>query len=264
MSGRKTAQDLEQEWKELSKDWYSIYQWNSLKVRGYTDEVSRLILHDFDRVEINYEHLRTGDFRIKDHHGQCTLMTPISQITEKRFLRAMYNLHTVKLLGKIIDYEVPLKAIQSAHHGDIDLLAIDKHKVRLIEAKKPGSNESLLKGVLQVYTYAKLVRRVRNEFLRSYDIQGDVELSPVVLTFDSAASGKQLLNPGDYPEMKALLKKLNHDLLDNGIGSIEFYSSDLTDEEVNGCLRAKPYLDKSYEIYFKDSDFDLRLTMRDV
>ena len=266
MSRRKTSQDLEQEWSLWPKDWYSIYQWNSLKVQTYTEKVSSLILHDFDRIVINYEHLRKDDFKIKDHHGQCKLGTPISQITEKRLLRAMYNLHTVNLLGIIKDYEVPLKSIQSVHHGDIDLLVRDEdeHKIRLIEAKKPGSSESLLKGVLQVYTYTKLVSSVRDRFLRSYDIQKDVKLSPVVLTFDSAASGKQLLNIGAYPEMKALLKKLNQDLLDDGIGPIEFYSSNLSDEEAKGCLREESYKDKSYKIYFKKSDFDLRLTQHSV
>ena len=96
-----------------------------MKTGEYKEIVSHLIINEFDTITLVYKNLRTDSFRIVDHHGQCELQTQISQITEKRLLRAMYNMQKIDPIGVVIDYEIPLKATKSAYHGDIDLLVID-------------------------------------------------------------------------------------------------------------------------------------------
>ena len=75
-------------------------------------------------------------------------------------------------LGEVIDYQVPLKSKQSDRAGKIDLMTFDESTgiLRLIELKAPKSKETLLRCVLEIYTYYKTVDM--NELLRSYGLDG--------------------------------------------------------------------------------------------
>ena len=72
-----------------------------------------------------------------------------------------------KEVGRIIDYQTPLNEHQADGLGKIDLLAYDDSKsvkfkpivgrpvMRLLELKKPESTETLLRCVLEAFTYYK-------------------------------------------------------------------------------------------------------------
>ena len=99
-----------------------------------------------------------------DHRGQAKLRTFIAEFKEKRFCRALFNLGQVSGLGRVIDYEVPLKAVRGAKHGNIDLLCSEGISLLVVEAKKPSSKESLLRAVLEAFTYSTLVTKERAAF----------------------------------------------------------------------------------------------------
>lgn len=64
------------------------------------------------------------------------------------------------VLGKILDYQVPLKDSKlNSGLGKIDLLSYNKkeNKTYLIELKKDNSKETLLRCILEAYTYSKIV-----------------------------------------------------------------------------------------------------------
>ena len=58
-------------------------------------------------------------------------------------------------IGKMIDYQTPLKNKRSDEAGKIDLLAYDGTTLRILELKKPDSAETMLRCVLEGYTYLK-------------------------------------------------------------------------------------------------------------
>lgn len=126
---------LNSEWQKIEKDWYNIYQWKSLKLKSYADDIADIIVNDFHLINLVKKDLRQNNFKIDDHCGQAQLSTPIAQFTEKRFLRALFNFANEKPLesiGKVIDYEVPLKGKRGAQHGDIDLLARNNNNLFVI------------------------------------------------------------------------------------------------------------------------------------
>lgn len=96
---------LFQEWQAVEQDWYSIYQWKRTTGSDYTEWISEWIWTSISGINLITDGLRQRPFRWPEHRGQIRLGTDISQITEKRLLRAMFNLSEVPLLSKVIDYE---------------------------------------------------------------------------------------------------------------------------------------------------------------
>lgn len=61
-------------------------------------------------------------------------------------------------IGRILDYQVPLKNKRSDPVGKIDLLVWDGQVLRILELKKPGAeDETMLRCVLEGYTYLRTV-----------------------------------------------------------------------------------------------------------
>ena len=229
-------QELRTEWNSLSKNWYSIYQWQRTTGVGYCDWISEWINESADSIELLDAGLRQRPFRIADHQGQISLQTSIAQITEKRIVRAIYNTQELPLLGRIVDYEVSLKETQDASHGDIDLLCDTGEDALCVEAKAPNSGESILKAILQVFTYTMLVSTVRKRFLADFDLPLTHTLTPVVLTYHSSTSGKQLREISSSNQLSVLIETLNRLLEKKQIGPIRFFVVDDQECSFDGSL----------------------------
>lgn len=247
---------LQQKLRSFQKDWFSIYQSDYLNARTNTDAVAEWILSQFGEITLNTAGLREKNFCVCEHRGQARLKTNVSQVTEKRLVRAMYNARKVAPLGTIRDYEIPLKATRGAKHGDLDLIAYRPSELMIIEAKAPQSRETILKAILQAYTYTMLIvakDKIKTQFLKEFGVVKpgkSVKLVPVVITFESAVSGDQLGSLGrKYPETVRLIKRLNDQLSRNGVGNLEFYLDDDEDKEAYR-LRAEPFDLKSELILF--------------
>lgn len=141
---------------------------------------------------------------------------------EKLLAIALYNSNVTYCLGKILDFEVPLKEKKSDKYGRIDLVAKDDNKqsIKLIELKikaKNGNDETLLRALLEIYTYYKLINNSYDKFLIDY---GDYGLSsdkykrfqPTILTDQQSLSGITLLNIKEHPCIQALISKMNNEI----------------------------------------------------
>lgn len=254
----KNTKQLLEELSILKKDWFSVYNWKSLARKGYSEKIAKLLLDEFEGIKISYAGLRKNSFRLDSHHGQCQLATDISQHVEKRFCRALFNLKELPLLGKIVDYEVPFKEKNESKHGDIDLLSYKDGKLFVVEAKKIGSSESILKAILEAYVYSKLVYAAKKTFYADFEIDPGVTIKPAVLTFVNSTSGQQLIKMAQYPNIKALIDKINHDLAKAGIEKIGFFLITNPDDDIKFSLEARPFNDKCKMIIFKNG-FKLEL-----
>ena len=58
-------------------------------------------------------------------------------------------------IGIIEDYQTPLKSTADDEAGKIDLLSFDGRVLRILELKKPDSKETMLRCVLEGFTYMK-------------------------------------------------------------------------------------------------------------
>ena len=64
-------------------------------------------------------------------------------------------------IGDIIDYQTPLKNKRADVAGKIDLLSYDGMTLYILELKKPNSVESMLRCVLEGFTYMQTVDKVK-------------------------------------------------------------------------------------------------------
>lgn len=228
--------EIEMEWQALPKNWYAIYQWERTKGAGYLEWIAEWIIAAFPQIQLLTDGLRSRAFRVEDHRGQIRLDSEIKQLTEKRLVRAMYNLGRLPVLGSVIDYEVPLKDTDDAAHGDIDLLCVSSGTCFCVEAKQPNAGESILKAILQAYAYTSLVSCKQQMFLSNFKLDSTLQFTPAVLTFASAQSGRQLKEIGKYPCLLNLIENLNAKLEIDGINPMRFFVVENPNHELASCL----------------------------
>lgn len=249
----KNGKEINDEFKKLAKEWLNIYQWKLCTSKGYTETISEILLNNFHTIKWSSIGLRKSNFKIEEHKGQCLLSTDISQFTEKRFCRALYNENTLPYFGKIIDYEIPLTEPKQGKNkksqGDIDLISKNENKLFLIEVKAV-SNGSLLKAILEifVYTFRLYEYKIINTLKIEFDIEG-TSIIPAVLVYKNSTSGQQITFINDFPKLKELINRINIELNKYEVGKIEFYIFD--DFNLSKSLKVLPLNQKESLIKLK-------------
>ena len=94
-------------------------------------------------------------------------------------------------IGKVLDYQTPLKSKRSDEAGKIDLLAITGSVLRIIELKIPNSKESLLRCVLEAYTYFRKIHK--QHLTEDFKLTGGAIVIPAVLVADGGHQVKEYL-----------------------------------------------------------------------
>jgi len=249
-----TKQEIQAEFNKLPKNWHNIYQWKKCSSTSYIEFISEILLVQFDQINNNWtpNGHRTENFRQDLHIGKTILGTPITQFTEKRFCRAMFNSGSVELLGKMIDYEIPLtepkqgKGKQS--HGDIDLLSKANDRLFFIEAKKPEPSDSLLKAILEIFVYTYRLHKYHfvKKFKEEYEIT-ECKSVPVVLAFENSSAGRQIIDiykkSKEYNQFITLIDRINMELNNVGVEKIEFYVIDKLKDDLDKALKVDPTFD---------------------
>ena len=143
--------------------------------------------------------------------------------SEKLLAIAIFNSGAEFCFGKVFDYQVPLKEHQKDRFGEIDLAARSGGSIKLLELKIDGKGkETLLRALLEVYTYYKLLDGSVKKFITDYDLPAGAYLQPGILTERSSLSGQTLSNMDAFPNIGALVSELNADV---GV-PIEFFLFD--------------------------------------
>ena len=127
-----------------------------------------------------------------------------------------------KYIGQICDYQVPLKDYYRETEerdgtGRIDLLSVneDESMVHLIELKKKDSKETMLRCVLESYTYYKLLNKERmlndmkkNDLLNKEVYKYRIMVSPLV--FEGSQPYREMQEMEIYrPQLQSLISSLN-------------------------------------------------------
>ena len=125
----------------------------------YTEVVANFVLNNID-VFLNsipkITRLKDYDQKHDGSYRECTGRDE-EIIAIKIFRKNQMDNYTYPCIGKITDYQTPLKSKKTDVAGKIDLLSYDGKVLRILELKKPSSIESMLRCVLEGYTYLKTV-----------------------------------------------------------------------------------------------------------
>jgi hypothetical protein len=113
-------------------------------------------------------------------------------------------------LGLVIDYQIPLKRKRSDDAGKIDLITTTDKFVYLIELKYADNKETLLRAILEIWTYYRYLNR--ENFLNSFGLPIQIKIRKAVLLGMGSNAYKEARDLKNRPELKKLAKKLRVDI----------------------------------------------------
>lgn len=175
----------------------------------YTEIIAEWLLNDVDLFNKIKLINREGSYRIESHDGK--IINQESNRAEEKIAMKLFDYSQNKgeifdKIGEIIDYQTPLKNIQTDDAGKIDLLAYneDTDTLRILELKKSDSKETMLKCLLEVYTYLKIVNKVK--LLKDFGLPKDTIVKASPLVFFEGMQYKEMQE--DRKNLKKLMEKM--------------------------------------------------------
>ena len=129
----------------------------------YSEVIAETLINDnFIKDWLNLIPVRPEHFKI--NHPNTDENVDALKITNRKeeiLAKLLFYQHEVAGLGYIFDYQTPLKETQNDSYGKIDLLGYntdDKcYSVIELKYRPSGSEETLLRCVLEAYTYYRLL-----------------------------------------------------------------------------------------------------------
>lgn len=196
-----------------NKDMNTFYKQDFINYRGitkdtnepYTEIIAEYLLNHLDLFDQIRMIVRVSDYRSKSHDG--TTPNHNSNRIEERIAMSMYGKDYAHI-GKVLDYQVPLKNIKDDSAGKVDLIAYKAVILRLLELKRPDSKETLLRCVLEGETYLRTVdqKKMISDFgLVRIQEEIRVKASPLVF-YDQYQHEEYKMQ---LPKMIALMRKLD-------------------------------------------------------
>ena len=173
----------------------------------YSEIIAEEILKNLNHLEQIEPKTRQSSYKIESHRKLAKDSRPENSNQDEKWLaKSMYG-KSYTGIGKIIDFQVPLKDIKDDKLGEIDLLAHNKdtNEVYILELKKPQSPETLLRCILEVYTYSKIVDQ--NRLLKDFNLEGNNIRKAVVIFEDSQANRDY--KSEHHPLVRGLAQKLD-------------------------------------------------------
>ncbi|WP_370815307.1 hypothetical protein [Veillonella sp.] len=129
----------------------------------YSEVIAETLVNDnFIKDWLNLIPVRPEHFKINHpNKDECLESIKITNRKEEILAKLLFYQSNIDGLGYIFDYQTPLKKTKNDSYGKIDLLGynVDDKCYSVIELKyRPsGSEETLLRCVLEAYTYYKLL-----------------------------------------------------------------------------------------------------------
>lgn len=209
-----TKQEIIRFCEEASNDMKSFYNARFINNSGVTDKgkpyteiIAKWLLEHFDLFKKITEIKREKSYRVNGHDGKIDRITNRKEeITAKQLFSSSDKQFG---FGKIIDYQVPLKNSRNDKGvGKIDLLSRnDKEKcVYILELKKEDNLETMLRCVLEAYTYLCIVSK--DKLLRDFGIKDSYKLKASPLVYRGGVQHKEYKDE-NRKYLHELMKKLD-------------------------------------------------------
>ena len=176
-------------WKFYSQDFVNYRGKTSDKERDYyTEIIAKWLLDNIELFNDIKMISRENSYKVDSHDGK--IKNEKSEREEEIIAMKLFDFSqnqgkVFDIIGKIIDYQTPLKNVQTDKAGKIDLLAYNEKEnpktLRILELKKPDSEETMLRCVLEAYTYLKVVDK--DKLLKDFGLPEDTEIKACPFVF---------------------------------------------------------------------------------
>ena len=207
---------------EEIQDMVNFYKRKVVNYRGktsdskdyYTEVVAEWILKNIYLFDYIKPITREKSYKVDSHDG--IIKNEESKREEEKIAMKLFDLSqnqgkVFDIIGKIIDYQTPLKNVQTDDVGKIDLLAYNESKktLRILELKKPDSKETMLRCVLEAYTYLKVVDKAK--LLKDFGLPEDTKIKACPFVFYGKEQYREMQQ--DREHLKDLIEKLGIEVI---------------------------------------------------
>lgn len=207
---------------EEIQDMVNFYKRKVVNYRGktsdskdyYTEVVAEWILKNIYLFDYIKPITREKSYKVDSHDG--IIKNEESKREEEKIAMKLFDLSqnqrkVFDVIGKIIDYQTPLKDIQTDKAGKIDLLAYNKKEkiLRILELKRPGSKETMLRCVLEAYTYSKVVDKAK--LLKDFGLAENTVIKACPFVFYGKEQYREMQQ--DREHLKDLIEKLGIEVI---------------------------------------------------
>ena len=202
-------------WKFYSQDFVNYRGKTSDKERDYYTEI--IVEWLLDNIELFNDIKmisRENSYKVDSHDGKIKNKDSRREeeiIAMKLFDFSQNQGKVFDIIGKIIDYQTPLKNVQTDDVGKIDLLAYNKKEkiLRILELKRPGSKETMLRCVLEAYTYLKILDKTK--LLKDFELPEDTVIKACPFVFYGKEQYREMQQ--DREHLKDLIEKLGIEVI---------------------------------------------------
>lgn len=216
-------------WKFYSQDFVNYRGKTSDKERDYyTEIIAKWLLDNIELFNDIKMISRENSYKVDSHDGKNKdndSNREEEKIAMKLFDSSQNQGKVFDIIGKIIDYQTPLKNVQTDKAGKIDLLAYNEKEnpktLRILELKKLDSKETMLRCVLEAYTYLKIVDKAK--LLKDFGLPENTKIKACPFVFYGKEQYKEMQK--NKENLGELIKKLDIEIIylkeENGEYSIK-------------------------------------------
>lgn len=204
-------------WKFYSQDFVNYRGKTSDKERDYyTEIIAEWLLDNIELFNDIKMISRENSYKVDSHDGK--IKNEKSEREEEIIAMKLFDLSenqekVFDIIGKIIDYQTPLKNVQTDKAGKIDLLAYNEKEnpktLRILELKKLDSKETMLRCVLEAYTYLKVVDKAK--LLKDFGLPKNTKIKACPFVFYGKEQYKEMQE--DRKNLKELIEKLEIEVI---------------------------------------------------
>ena len=199
-----------------------FYNENFLKYIGetsdeegyYTEIIAGWLLDNIELFNNIKMISRKSNYKVKTHDG--IIKNEESKREEEKIAMKLFELSqnqgkVFDIIGKIVDYQTPLKDIQTDKAGKIDLLAYNEEEkiLRILELKRPDSKEIMLRCVLEAYTYLKVVDK--DKLLKDFELPENTKIKACAFVFYGGEQHQEMQK--NKENLGELIKKLDIEVI---------------------------------------------------
>ena len=204
-------------WKFYSQDFVNYRGKTSDKERDYyTEIIAKWLLDNIELFNDIKMISRENSYKVDSHDGKIKNEKSEREeeiIAMKLFDSSQNQGKVFDIIGKIIDYQTPLKNVRADKAGKIDLLAYNEKEnpktLRILELKKLDSKETMLRCVLEAYTYLKVVDKAK--LLKDFGLPKDTKIKACPFVFYGKEQYKEMQE--DRKNLKELIEKLEIEVI---------------------------------------------------
>lgn len=209
-----TREEIIKKLQDSSKDMSTFYTQTFINYTGkttdtkekYTEVIAEWLLNNIDLLYKIKKITRLSSYKVDTHDGKHNNQN--SNRLEEIMAIEIFNQKSLNILGKVLDYQTPLKNERDDKAGKIDIVSYNKDikTVYLLELKKEDNEETMLRCVLEIFTYSKTLDK--DKFLEDFNLPKDTKIKASPLVFFNSSQHKEMIE-GDNKFLKQLMDKLD-------------------------------------------------------